>query len=47
MNELILDILLRLNGEKHAIFVFDCGPLNFNGAIAMALMEAVVELRLL
>lgn len=25
MNELLLDIFLHLNGEKHCVLVFDCG----------------------
>jgi len=33
INELLIDILATVNGEKHAIFVFDCGPLNVSSAL--------------
>jgi len=34
LNEILINLLERLNGEKVIMFLFDCGPLNHNAAVA-------------
>ena len=46
INEMILNILERVEGQKIGIFLFDCGPLNHNAALAMALMQFFVDIGL-
>jgi hypothetical protein len=46
INEIVLNLLTTMNGEKHCVLVFDCGPLNMNAAVAMALPKLLTELGL-
>ena len=46
INEIVLNLLTTMNGEKHCVLVFDCGPLNTNAAVAMALPKLLTGLGL-
>ena len=46
INEIVLNLLTTMNGEKHCVLVFDCGPLNTNAAVAMALPKLLTKLGL-
>jgi hypothetical protein len=43
IDELLIELLTNVNGEKIGVFVFDCGPLNRNNSVAHT-MQLLVDL---
>lgn len=44
LDEILVDCLMRANGETLGGFLFDCGPLNHGGAISGLLPQLLVDL---
>ena len=44
LEEVLLELLRQINGEKAGVFVFDCGPLNHCATIALLLGQLLVDI---